>query len=251
MNEIFSSQRLWLLLRGDVISGYRSLLTICAAVAGIIFVTAMISGDGPGVSRGFYQSWFGLLLFLWGVIASSRAFRELHDNTKNQAYLLLPASSAEKTVARLFVVTIAFVGFLLVFMTTTSVAVESLNLLLSGERNAFFNPFDPIVWKLIPGYIFLQSLYFLGAAWFRKAHLIKTTLALLLIGGGFATFTLLVCLVLFAPYLGDMGNAVEILQETYKGGIGGVRMGVLILLPMVCWFVAWLRVRETQVSDGV
>ena len=56
---------------------------------------------------------------------------------------------------------------------------------------------------------------------------------------------------MFSPYLDDIGYAAAILHETYEGGIGGLRTGVQILLPMVCWFVAWLRVREAQVSDGV
>ncbi len=251
MNEIFSMERLWLLLRSDAAGGYRSLLTITTALTGVILVTAMLSADGSEVSRGFYLGWFGTLLFVWGTVASSRAFRELHDKTRNEAYLLLPASAVEKTLARLLIVTVGFVAFLLVFISVASLAVEALNLLLTGERNAFFNPLDPIVWELIRTYIVVHSVYFLGAAWFRKAHLMKTTLAIVLTGVGFVVFTALVGRVVFAPYLNDIGFAIEALVDAYESGIEGVFVGLGVLLPIVCWSIAWLRVRETQVSDGV
>ena len=38
MNDILSARRLWLLLRGDFITGWRWLLTISVALAGIILV---------------------------------------------------------------------------------------------------------------------------------------------------------------------------------------------------------------------
>lgn len=251
MNEIFSGERLWLLLRRDVIDGYRSLLTISAALTGIIFVTAMIATDGSEVGRSFYLSWFGALLFLWGIFATSRAFRELHDKTRNEAYLLLPASEVEKTVARLLMVTVGLVGFLLVFVGIASLLVEGVRLLLIGERNAYFDPLDPRVWNLIPGYLFFQSMYFLGATWFRKAHLVKTTLALMLICVFLAAFTMLVVRIVFAPYWGDGIFAAELLYQSYENVIEGTRVGLQLLLPILCWSVAWMRVRETQVSDGV
>ena len=251
MNEIFSVERLWLLFRSDVIDGYRSLLTTSAALTGIILVTAMIATDSFEVSRIFYLSWFGTLLFLWGIFATSRTFRELHDKTRNETYLLLPASDVEKTVARLLMVTIGFVGFLLVFVGVASLLVEGLKLLLSGERNALFNPLDPAVWNLIPGYIFFQSMYFLGATWFRKAHFVKTTLAITLICVFLAAFTMLVVRIVFDPFWGDSSLAHEILHHVYESGVKGTYLGLQVLLPIVCWSVAWMRVRETQVSDGV
>ena len=86
-----------------------------------------------------------------GIIASSRAFRPLHDKTRNEAYLLLPASALEKTLARLLAVTAGLVTYLLVFSTVVALVVESLNLLFFGSRNGFFNPFDlPTFGKAYP-----------------------------------------------------------------------------------------------------
>ena len=168
MNDTFSARRLGHLLRGDFITGYRSLLTISGALAGVILVAAMIAPsshpfdadfhDGPR----FHRALFTAVLFIWGIIASSRALKPLHDKTRNEAWLLLPASALEKTLARMLAVTVGLVVWLLVFSTVVSVVVDSLNLLLVGKRHAFFDPFDPVVRERISIYFVLQSLYFLG-----------------------------------------------------------------------------------------
>ena len=156
MNDIFSARRLWYLLRGDFITGYRSLIVVSAALAGITLVIAMIHASGlvfdyvfhrdPGLHRGV----FTLALFAWGIIASSRAFRPLHDKTRNEAYLLLPASALEKTLARLLAVTAGLVAYLLVFSTVVALIVESLNLLFFGSRNGFSIPSIPTFGKAYP-----------------------------------------------------------------------------------------------------
>ena len=127
MNENFSFERLWLLLRSDAVGGYRSVLTVSAALVGVILVTSMISLGGSDVTGGFYLGWFGTMLFFWGIIASSRAFRELHDKTRNEAYLLIPASALEKTAARLLTLTVGLAAYLLVFRPSTTTDVSVVN----------------------------------------------------------------------------------------------------------------------------
>ena len=45
MNDTFSAHRLRLLLRGDFIMGWRSLLLISGALAGVVLAAAMIAPD--------------------------------------------------------------------------------------------------------------------------------------------------------------------------------------------------------------
>ena len=254
-NETFSVRRLWLLLRSDAVDTYRSLLMVSGTLAAFILAAETFIRSAQGVGGGFYLTWFGGMLFTWGIIASSRSFRQLHDNTRNEAYLLLPASAVEKTLARLLALTIGFVGYLLILTCLISVMVETLSLLLSGERNAFFSPFDPSVWKLIPAYIILQSPYFLGAAWFRKTHFVKTTLAIILILAGLVVFSLITFRIAFSLHPKDLGQVLHFVFDTaypsHEGVIDVILAGVGVLLPIACWCMAWMRIRETQVSDGV
>ena len=264
MNDMLSARRLGHLLRGDFITGYRSLLTVSGALAGVILVAAMIAPsshpfgadfhDGPR----FHRALFTAVLFIWGIIASSRALRPLHDKTRNEAWLLLPASALEKTLAALLAVTVGLVAWLLVFSTVVSVVVESLNLLFVGKRHAFFNPFDPVVWERISIYLVLQSLYFLGGAWFRRAHFIKTTFAIAVALIGLAALAAITARIAFADLPVHVSlhvrNLVYVLVAEpypYTGVATAALYAVMVLLPLTCWCIAWMRVAETQVSDGV
>ena len=264
MNDTFSVRRLWYLLRSDFIGGYRSLLIVSGALAGITLVAAMIHPSGlvfdygfhrdPGLHRGA----FTLALFAWGTIASSRAFRPLHDKTRNEAYLLLPASALEKMLARLLAVTAGLVAYLLVFSTVVALVVESLNLLFFGSRNGFFNPFDPYVWEGISFYIVVQSLYFLGASWFRRAHFVKTTLAITLAIAGLAALTAIALRIAFADFplhvslhIQNLKFVLDMEPHSLAGVADTVLLAAMVLLPLACWSIAWLRVAEAQVSDGV
>ena len=254
MNDVFSLQRLWLLLRADLITGYRSVLLVSGALAGAILLT-VIATRGTFVLGGvFYRECFGLVLFAWGIVASSRAFRPMHDKTRNEAWLLVPASVLEKTLARLLAVTIGLTGYLLVFFGVVSVAIETLNLLLFGDRNPFFNPFDSTVRDRISLYIILQPFFFLGGAWFRKAHFVKTTLAITVAVIALGAFTLITVRIVFAGYwlgIRDLSFVLEQLGRAHAGGVEAVLLGIAPMVPLACWWIAWLRVRETQVSDGV
>ena len=255
MNEHFSLERLWWLLRADLASGYRSLLTISGALAGVILIAALISFEIPGSGQGFFVSWYGGMLYIWGIIASSRAFSELHDKNRNQAYLLLPASAIEKTVARLLAVTVGLSVYLLIFTTAVSLVVAGVFGLLPGPGYGVFNPLDPSIWPVITGYLFLQSFYFLGAAWFRRRHFIKTTLAITVAGIGLGLLAFLTLRIVFAPEgIADVGNFVARALGSYQGllqMLESIRTVFVIGLPVAFWCIAWLRVRETQVSDGI
>ena len=264
MNDTFSAHRLWLLLRGDFITGWRSVLMISGALAGIILLAAMIAPadhafdadlhDGPS----FHRALFTAALFVWGIVASSRALRPLHDRTRNEAWLLLPASALEKTLARLLAVTVGLVTWLLVFSTVVSIVVESLNLLFVGKRHAFFDPFDPIVWQRISLFIVLQSIYFLGGAWFRRAHFIKTTLAITLATIGMAALAVIAFRIAFGDIHGDvhlhtrkLSYLLEAKPWLYSATADAALLAFKYLLPLACWCIAWMGVAKTQVSDGV
>ncbi len=255
MNEVFSPRRLGLLIRNDVIAGYRALFTISATLAGIVLIIAILTRGSASSNEYFYLSCFTAMLLIWGPIASSRSFKELHDKTRNEAYLLLPASVLEKTIARLLPVTVFFLVYLLVFTSLTSVLVESLNTLFFGQQNQWFRPFDPIIGYLIGHYVIIQSVYFLGAAWFRKTHFIKTTLAITIACIGLALLALAIIRLVLVPSFDDLEMGIENLYSLYHGFIDAVQVGLsafyFIGLPVTCWIVAWLRVRETQVNDGV
>ena len=255
MNRHFSIHRLWWLLRDDLTAGYRTLLMVSATLAGVIVIASLPFGGGEG-AQSFYTSWFRGMLFVWGVIASSRAFAELHDKNRNGAYLLLPASAIEKTLARLLAVTAGLTLYLLIFTTGVSILADGVHRLFLGLSLGLFNPLDPQIRPVIGGYVFLQSFFFLGAAWFRRRHFIKTALAITLVAIGLALFALLAVRFVFAPEgvanIGNEGGRMAIMAYmSLLGWLERLWTVFSILLPAACWSIAWLRLRETQVSDGI
>jgi hypothetical protein len=250
VSDQFSLQRLAWVLRNDVMRSYRSALVISGTAALVALVVSLgISyygtvGDGPL----FYRILFLAALFAWGTIATSVSFSDLHGRGTNAAFLLLPASALEKTLSRLLIYTVGLIGYLLLFTTVLSWALEGINTLWIGERRAFFSPFDDVAWLLLPHFIVTQALFFLGAAWFRKVWFIKTVGTTLAIAIGFA---------LLAALLGWLVGPTACLNanceqfELFDWVADAAPVAYQYLLPPFCWVVAWLRVKETQVSHGI
>lgn len=254
MSDQLSPQRLLWLLRSEVLRNYRAWLVTTGTLA---LVTALLSllgawdgdvGSGPQ----FYEGVFIALLFGWGTIATSQAFGDLHGRGTNMAFLLLPASALEKALVRLVLHTVFLFLYLLIFTTALSFVLEGLNAALFGVRRGFFSPLDGTAWWMFHHYVVVQGLFFLGATWFRKVNFVKTVGAVLAIcfGLSFAAGSI-------AWLVSPGGSSV------FQGGPGAdffvslewigdaLAIAYYYVLPAFCWFVAWLRVTETQVSHGI
>ena len=252
MNDVLSAHRLLLLLRDEIGRRYR----VHLIVSGVVALLAILGPAGfvgaVSIPEDFYRGFFLGVLFLWGTISTSLALTDLHDRNANSAFLLLPATALEKTLAPLIVNTVVFIVYLLIFTSVLSLVGEALEWLSLGPRNEWFSPFDRTVWPVIPHYLVVQSVFFLGAAWFRKAHYVKTLLAVAVIATGVAAVNVGVAWVL------GMGSGIFIVSDVDGGVIqplswlfSAAKVGYFVVLPPFCWFVAWLRVQETQVSHGV
>ena len=253
MNDVFSLNRFGLLLKASAVNKYRTWLITSAALAGVIFIASLFSSDH---GQSFYVTLSIEILFIFGILMSAGSFKELHDKTLNQAYLLLPASSLEKTLAQLFIVTVGFILYLLVFISLTAVMVEVINFLLFGEEISLFNPFNRGLWTAIPGYLFLQSLFFLGAAWFKKLHLVKTILAISLTAIGLALIAAVNSWFFLEPYSKhDLKTTLTpVLLPIFEANQHWLQWSftlLLIAITIACWTIAWQRVKEAQVSDGI
>lgn len=263
MNETFDLRRLWLLVRYDCASDYRSYLVAWGVLAALMLLGAAWAAGWGNTSATFYEAWYVGMLFIGGAIVASYSFRELYDKTKNEAYLLLPASVNEKLVARMLRMALFFVC-LLVFLTLTSVVIESLNQLAFGVHNQIFNPLVAAVWSvdgrpvlLDAHFVVVASLFFLGAAWFRRTVFIKTALVLSFLPNVLSVFAIALLAILFHGHYAIQISQfqVEAYYAAHKALLHSLLMALKILyffvVPVLCWLVVWLRLREAQVSDGI
>jgi hypothetical protein len=250
MNDQLSFRRLAFVLRSDLMRIYRSALLIGGTAALVALVVSLAGAYDGDVGEGplFYRIFFIAALFAWGTIATSVCFSDMRGRGTNIAFLLLPASALEKTVSRLLIHTVALIAFLLLFTTLLSFVLEGINTLWIGERRELFSPLDGLGWSLLPHFLVAQALFFLGAAWFRKVWFIKTVGAVLGIVIGLCAVAVgLVWLI---------GPAQCLTADCYEFPMwdwlaDAAPVAYFYLLPPFCWFVAWLRVGEAQVSHGI
>jgi hypothetical protein len=259
MSEQLSWPRLRSLLRNESIGEYRIWLIASAVTAGAMLVGAIFALRNHDFDPPYYRVAFFAVLVIWGTIQTSRAFTELHDKSKNIAFLLLPASALEKALAPLLTTTIVLITYLLVFTAVSAAAIEGVNWLLYRRTNELFDPLAPEVWAGLPHYLVAQSWFFLGAAWFRRAHYLKTLFTIMVGSLALAALGLLLGWVAGAITISSSGLRVLAdappwqFPSATSDKFLGVSVATLwyVVQPLFCWWLAWLRIRETQVSDGV
>lgn len=246
MNDQLSLQRFAWLLRNEAVRNYRSWALVSGIVALLALLLSAFGAWDGNVGNNFYEALFIATLFALGTTATSQVFADLHGRGTNAAFLLLPASALEKTAARLVVHTVALFVYLLVFTTVLSFVLEGINAALFGVRRELFSPFDRAAWSIAPHYLAVQSVFFLGAAWFRKLHFVKTVGAVLAIAIGWSVVAVAIALAIRvnAPGQFFIDDPSDWVLETAP-------IVYYLVLPVFCWFVAWLRVTEAQVSHGI
>ena len=254
MNDQLSLPRLGFVLRGDLLRSYRSTLVVSGTAALVALLVSLAGAYDGSVGSGvmFYRIFFIAALFAWGTIATSVCFGDLHGRASNMGFLLLPASALEKIVSRLLIHTVGLIVYLLVFTTVLSWVFEGINTIAFGVRRGFFSPIDPVAWMILPHFIVTQSLFFLGAAWFRKVQFVKTVGSVVAIVLGLSCTFVAIAWLFGGPWsdatirFDGEGQFVP-----FEWLVDVAPFAYYYALPLYCWFVAWLRVTETQVSHGI
>jgi hypothetical protein len=250
MNDQLSMQRLAFVLRSDLMRVYRSALTISGTAGLVAVAVSLITAYDGEVGDGstFYRAFFIATLFAWGTIATSVCFSDVHGRATNAAFFLLPASALEKTLSRVLLYTAGLIAYLLVLTTVLSWLLEGINTLWIGDRRAFFSPLDAVGWSLVPHFLVAQALFFLGAVWFRKVQFVKTVASVIGVWIG-----LCIIAVGLAWMVGpERCLNANCFQFPFLDWLtDAAPVAYFLLLPPFCWFVAWLRVTETQVSHGI
>jgi hypothetical protein len=221
------------------------------ALGGVLFHT-----DAP-----VHSIVFMLYLFLGGAIITSHSFRDLHAPETTMNWLTVPASKLEKLLVMLWFTSLGYALFLIVLFTLASPVVEGVLRLFFGRNNPLFRPFQVDHFQSIAGYMLVQSLFFLGSAYFKSHPFIKTFLALCLVHLALFLFALLVLRVVFFDFFDGFVPTSQGLEQlrlavaeawpglrTYAGVIRVAgHFGMWFLLPLTCWWIAYLRMGEVEV----
>ncbi|MCK5155259.1 MAG: hypothetical protein KAQ69_02425 [Spirochaetales bacterium] len=267
--------KLLYLLRKDILESRKGMMIYALTLFLIMLLPSLLTHifDDPSSSNlaTFYSSYFINFLFIGGFIITSLSFREdLYGKATQHNWLMLPASPLEKLSVKVLYSALLYPVVLLLFITASSLVIESINGMIFGRHFPFFNPVQGSYWKLIAIYIVTQSIFLLGAAYFRKASFIKTVLMLNVLVLVIGLISLLVVRILFREYFEALSGMVfgpdiffnnlqfrfsspeslnSIVEVKVFETIGKVLFWVF--LAPFCWVVSYFRVREVQANDAI
>ncbi|TFG64905.1 MAG: hypothetical protein E4H36_01625 [Spirochaetales bacterium] len=182
-NNFFSLKRFFQILKTEVLPAYKAVLITFAAVGGLLLVIN-VSSVGSWDRWNIHLVFYPLALFLTGILITSFTFKDMHSKQRGYAYLTMPGSQFEKYVSKLVLTSIGMVLATLVMYFAVSALSSGITRLAFGMNHRIFNPFDPLIWKLIGQYIIVHSVFFLGAVFFRRLSFLKTILSLTVLSAG-------------------------------------------------------------------
>lgn len=211
-----------------------------------------------------YSEMFPGFLLLGGFITTSMMFSEdMYSKNSQHNWLMLPATNLEKFLSKALVSTIAYPIVVTLVFFLTSVVTEPIQLLIFGSPVGLFNPFKGNeLGMLLAQYWVWNSVFILGAAYFHKAHFVKTVLAVGVIALGFGALALLFTRLVFAIKFGSTVNFFDTLNFNYPDFPGNSMVSIKVfagiakvlyyaVLPLFCMVTAFFRVEEVQATDAV
>ncbi|MDZ7721198.1 MAG: hypothetical protein U5K72_20415 [Balneolaceae bacterium] len=186
INNQFSISRFQLVLKRYVALNQRTWLIGFLCIAGFLLaiavlptISTMFSVDRPGfiAIRGLTLS----LYTLGGLILTSMIFNEVHSPTKAFQFLTLPSTTSEKLFAAWFAGSVVYTVVSMVAIVALSLLIETIKGVNTGHWTPFnlFNPFSADVLSMVLRFFFYQSIFLLGAVYFKKNTFIKTLLVII------------------------------------------------------------------------
>lgn len=264
--EKLSLKRIGLLLKRDLTSGYRSVLVIIGALSALLITFDILNFTifNGGTDPSHHVDTFTAILFIGGFIATSSIFKEVHRRESAQGYMMLPASPLEKVVSRVLLSNLGWFLLTLVWYSIYTYLSAGITELIANQHHTVLHPFSGRLWTAFAHYAVLQSVFLVGAVYFRKGQLFKTLLALFFAGIAFSVFVMIAARIIFAPYFNGffimnevqmMGPLFENLPFRFAESIDVLEVIRNIiywaLIAPVAWVLTYVRFREVQIKDAV
>ncbi len=202
-NKIINFKNLFLFIKRYLFLNKNTLVVAFGAVSGTIFLILMFAAyQTKSLNSNILFSTVMPFFFLGGLIFTSSSFKELHDTKTSYSFLTFPISTFEKLTGIWLTTSVLF--------SLVSIAIiYIINILASVLFSQLFsfplyinNIFTLQLFTAVGKYIVIQSIFLLGAIYFRKNNFLKTILAISVIFIVFAILTGLAGRIIFNGYMG-------------------------------------------------
>ena len=250
MEKMFSKDRMLLLTRSIFIQNKSKDLRLALVIAGIMAFFGLLSSS--------YSDYdllrFPIVCVL--LVLAGTTYKMLAVPSRAMEYLMLPASTAEKTVVTIAYLNIyyvlmmmasSFVGFYFGQMLQNLIAIIPFFRDLFGSSGHNFAlsavSFNELGSNLLTLTCGLSILLF-GSLYFRRHAILKT----LLVGCGFcfAIFILDMIVISSAGYAYDLTIHNVSLPDLPKWVEAMIEIAVPCIVTLFFWFMTYLRLRETE-----
>lgn len=246
----FSIRRLTLLMGRDVYTNLKYYLTFFATLGGILITLSLLN---TWSSNGVYDTGFLLnqglfMLFLFGLVITSTTFKELNSKNRGWFYLMLPANPLEKLLSNWLITSIGYAVAASLLLVVSSLISSAFAVLLFGESMYIINPFEPHFLQFLLHYCIIQSVFFLGAIYFKKHNFLKTILSLFIL-----FFTLVFIVVIISQGLFQTwsisSEQFEINDDTLLGSnlLTAIKAVYYALIVPFFLTVSYFRLKEKEV----
>jgi hypothetical protein len=236
--EFFNNRKIYLLSNGIV------------AVLFLFFNTFFTHNSRYS---GEFYSMINVSLLI-GIILTSSTFAGLHENDRAVQYFLLPASVEEKLIVKLLFTSVVYFCTTSVFFVMALFVSGIIRSGISGIPDILFNPFNFSIIKVLSGYIFFHSIYFLGSLLFKKNSLIKTTLSFIAFSIGVLVLLRISIFGLSASFqiisFGIMNFFNEFNKLSYDSGNGFkfiLKISVY-LIPVALYLMSYFKLKSIEVK---
>ncbi len=252
-NKLFNFKRLYLLIRRQVLSNTSAWLIAFGAIAGsLLLLSLLVAYFQPANLAGLTGLYF-TVMFIGGYIFTSNIFGELHQSRRSYQYLTLPVSTTERLFSAWIITAILFPVIAILSMALI-VLVANLVMNFTFDVTPFQSVFSTGSWTSVKLYMVTQSVFLLGAAYFRKNNFLKTVLALFVLSVIFQIVIATTAYFMFSSFAEDGGLNIRPQHITQQ-----MENIFLIYVPatarVIFWYltipffliVTWFSLKERQV----
>ncbi len=227
-HDFYSWHRLQALIYREALLNRRRWLLEFAALAALLLVIGGIQVIGSQTyAFGAFQRIAELFFVIGGAVIASQAFEELRKPGREQMYMNLPASVFEKLASAWLVRSLGFTICAFLVFVVMSLICGSLSQLVIGAGWQVYNPFRPEHLKMTGELWVFQTIFLLGAAYFKRYPFVKTLLSCIGVVVVFTAWWLL----LFGLGIQLMPNIPEPFQSDFTLGFE-LGMGMIADLPV-------------------
>jgi hypothetical protein len=240
MKSKFDINRLFNFIRRQAVLNIKPLMIAAGAIFGTLLLISIFVGYFSTANISGLPGTYLTVLYICGFVFSSKVFAELHTPQKSYAYLTLPVSVTEKLIGSWLlsapIFTVVFYLICIIFYFVACLAGNK-----APEIHDIFN------WKdlrSIGGFLVLQSVFFLGAVYFRNNNFMKTV---------FSLFLLMLGIALYSGFLGWLlwsGNKQFNLSISYTDltivSYKWISIAFWVFLAPYMLLVSYFRLKERQ-----